>query len=158
MQALEWMRRHLLATGAIAGLVVGTVVGMARPIKASAPDPAALASWTEYGEGVVRRFDPAGYEKIRSARLWSPSGAAMPGAAVQWRLAGIIVDPVPTALVYGSDKGKALRLNVGDALPDGGRIEEITARSIRFTRDGCPFERVLYSVGDQAGTAGCGPQ
>ena len=158
MQVLERLRRHPLVVAAVAGLVVGAAVGLARPIRAAAPDAAELGAWIDLGPGVVSRYDEGQFARVRDARLLAGTPTAKrAGGSAQWRLAGIIVDPSPLALVYGDEKGKALRLKVGDALPDGGKVMEITARSIRFTRAGCQFERALYSASDLPVAGDCAP-
>jgi hypothetical protein len=158
MQVLDQLRRHPLVVAGVAGLLVGTALGLARPIHAAAPDAAELGAWADFGPGVVSRYDEARFARVRAARLLAaPPAAKRGGGSDQWRLAGIIVDPSPLALVYGAEKGKALRLKVGDALPDGGKLTEITARSIRFARAGCQFERALYSASDLPVAGDCPP-
>lgn len=157
MRVLETLRRKPLWSGALAGVLVGAVAGLWRPIQASAPDAAELAAWRDYPPAVATRFDEAQFAKVRDAGLWSAERGAGP-AAVQWRLAGIIVDPAPAALVYGDDKGRALRVQVGDTLPDGGKVRAFTGRSVRFERGGCEYDRALYSAIDQPVAAGCTPR
>lgn len=156
MRLPERLRSRPFLAAAAAGAILGTAIGLSVPIQATAPDPAEVSAWPEALQ-VAPRFDEARYARVRDANPWGGAEAARGPVMVQWRLAGIIVDPAPTALVYAKDGKRPLRLKVGDALPDGGKLVEITARSIRFTREGCEFERALYSVADQPGTGGCTP-
>lgn len=157
MRVPDRLRRNPLLAAALAGALVGVLAGLWRPIRASAPDASDLAAWREYPPSVAARFDEAQFARVRDARMWSAQRGPGP-AAVQWRLAGIIVDPVPVALVYGEDKGRALRLQAGDALPDGGEVREVTTRSVRFARGGCEYERALYSATDQPVADDCAPR
>ena len=55
MQVLDQLRRHPLVVAGVAGLLVGTALGLARPIHAAAPDAAEriLDTWltTEFRGG-----------------------------------------------------------------------------------------------------------
>lgn len=161
MRLVEIAQRHRIAAGALAGLVVGTVLGLAQPIRASAPDPAELAAWTPYDRASLQRYDEAMFAKVRDRAIWGGVQAGPGGTAVsrnaQWRLAAIVRAPQPVALVYAEGNTTPLRLQAGDALPDGGKVIEVTGRSIRFERAGCEYERALYSAVDTAAAA-CGGQ
>ena len=65
MQVLERLRRHPLVVAAVAGLVVGAAVGLARPIRAAAPDAAELGAWIDFGPGVVSRYDEGQFARVR---------------------------------------------------------------------------------------------
>lgn len=158
MRLVDYAQRHRVAAGAVAGLVVGTVLGLAQPIRASAPDADELAAWTPYDAAALARYDEVLFARIRDRPVWSGSASA-PGAAgaparVQWRLAAIADGPRPVALVFPEGSASAVRIMAGDALPDAGKVIEVTARSIRFERAGCEFERALYSEVDQT-APGC---
>lgn len=159
MQALDWLRGRPVAAASLAGLVLGIVIGLALPIRASAPDPAELAEWTDYGSADLARVDEATFAAARAGALLGRdlNAAGAPGApgAASWRLVGIIVDPAPIALVLSEGGAAPVEARAGEALPDGGRILEITARAVRFERAGCEYERALYSAGDVAIDDGC---
>jgi len=159
MQAIDWLRARPLAAGALAGLGLGIVLGLAMPIRASAPDPAELAAWTDYQAGSLARYDAATFAAARDAGLlgrnMNAAGAAGAAAAASWKLLGIIVDPDPTALVLAEGGKVPAKVRIGEALPDGARVVGMDARALRFERAGCEFERALYSAGDVAVAAGC---
>lgn len=159
MQVLDWLRARPLAAAALAGLAVGIVLGLAQPIQATAPDPAELAEWTDYGRVDLVRVDDATFAAAREAALFgrdlnAPGESGEPGRA-SWRLVGIIADPAAIALVVAEGDPTPVEARVGEALPDGGRILDITSRAVRFERAGCEFERALYSAGDVAVDDGC---
>ena len=159
MRALDWLRARPLAAAVLGGVLVGTVIGLAMPIQASAPDPAELAAWTDYASADLVRVDEATFAAARKAGLFgrdlNAPGAQGGAGEVRWRLVGIIVDPAPIALVLADGGKTPVEARAGEALPDGGRILEITPRAVRFERAGCEFERALYSAGDVAVGDGC---
>lgn len=159
MQALERLRAHPVAGAALGGLVLGVVLGLAMPIQASAPDVAELAEWTDYASADLVRVDEATFSAAREAALFgrqlNAAGSPEAPGTVAWRLVGIITAPAPIALVLAEGGATPVEVRVGEALPDGGRILEITPRAARFERAGCEFERALYSAGDVAVDDGC---
>lgn len=159
MRALDWLRARPLAAAALAGLALGIVLGLAMPIRASAPDPAELSAWTDYASADLVRVDEATFAAAREAGLFgrdlNAAGGTTGSGAASWRLVGIIVDPAPIALVLAEGGTAPVEARAGEALPDGGRILEITPRAVRFERAGCEFERALYSAGDVAVEDGC---
>jgi hypothetical protein len=159
MQALDWLRARPVAAAALGGLLLGVVLGLAMPIKASAPDPAELAEWIDYGSADLVRVDEATFAAARDAGLLgrelNAGGSADAPGTVAWRLVGIITAPAPIALVLAEGGATPVEVRVGETLPDGGRILEITPRAARFERAGCEFERALYSAGDVAVDDGC---
>lgn len=159
MQVLDRLRAHPVAGAALGGLVLGAVIGLSLPIQASAPDPAELAAWTDYGSADLVRVDEATFSAAREAALFgrqlNAEGSAEAPGTVAWRLVGIITSPAPIALVLAEGGATPVEARVGEALPDGGRILEITPRAARFERAGCEYERALYSAGDVAVDDGC---
>ena len=159
MQALDWLRTRPLAAASLAGLVLGVAIGLAIPIQASAPDPAELAAWADYGNADLVRVDEATFAAARDAALFgrdlNAAGAKGDPGTATWRLVGIIVDPAPIALVLAEGGTAPVEVRAGEALPDGGRILDITPRAVVFERAGCQFERALYSAGDVAVDDGC---
>lgn len=157
MLVIEFFRRRVLLAAALAGLVVGAAVGLAQPIRASAPDVAELDQWVPYGKMRLARFDEAEFSKVRAARIWGDAPGAAGSGAVQWRLTGIITHPAPAILVVAQGSKTVQQIKVAGALPDGGKIVGITSRSVRFTRSGCTYERALYSAIDPAEGGDCNP-
>ena len=157
MRPIDWARRHPLPAAALLGLGLGTVVGLAMPIRASAPDDAGKAEWTLPSPASLARFDEAQFARVRTAPAWGAAAAGPEAAkAASWRLAGIITRPVPAALVMAAGSKSAVRVRAGDVLPDGGKVLQVTPRAIVFERDGCRQERALYTaVAEPAG--GCSP-
>ena len=157
MVLVEFLRQRLLLAGALAGLLLGALVGLLQPIHASAPDPSTLDRWTGYDKAGVARFDQAAFNKVRAARIWGDTAGAAGQGRQQWRLTGIITHPTPAILVVAQGRSSVQELKEAGQLPDGGRIVEITSRSVRFTRSGCTYERALYSAIDPAEGADCTP-
>src|SRR5690606_7502245 len=98
MRLPERLRSRPFLAAAAAGAILGTAIGLSVPIQATAPDPAEVSAWSEALQ-VVPRFDEARYARVRDADPWGGAEAGRGPVMVQWRLAGIIVDPAPTALV-----------------------------------------------------------
>jgi hypothetical protein len=153
MRLIELAQRRPFVAAAVLGLLAGTVVGLAVPIRAAAPDEAGkTATWGLSGDTRLARFSGDQFAKVRAARAWGAPDAAAPGAkAATWRLAGIISRPVPMALVLAEGNKTALRVRAGDVLPDGAKVLQVTARGLVFERDGCRQERALYTAADPAG-------
>lgn len=156
MQWIEWLQRRPLLAAALLGMLLGGLIGSAWPIQAGLAATADTASWNLPANTVAVRFNEAAFAKVRDAQIWGTPGQA-PGAEKLpgWRLTGIISRPAPTALIIAEGSTSMTRAVVGDALPDGGKVLEISPRGIAFERKGCRYQRVLYAPVDPAEAAGC---
>lgn len=156
MPWIEWLQRHQLLAVALLGALLGAVIGIAWPMQAGLAPPADVGRWALPEAGKVIRFDEAAFAKVRDASIWGAPGQAAGGEKLlTWRLTGIIWRPAPTALVIAEGSSSMTRAVVGDALPDGGKVLQITPRGMTFERQGCRYQRVLYAPVDPAEAAGC---
>jgi len=76
----------------------------------------------------------------------------------QWRLTGIILQPVPMALVLADGSTAVARVAVGEALPDGDRLLAVAATGITYQHDGCTQELGLYRDPTAQPEADCATQ
>lgn len=157
MNPIESLRRRALLVMLALGAIGGAAAGLLHPI---APDSAERAgsvlAWQLPPISTVPRFDDKQFAAVSSRRLW---GSAAAGAAsgplgadgkpaLPWRLTGIILAPVPIALVLADGATSISRVAVGEALPDGDILLSVAATGIALQHDGCKRERRLY--GDPA--------
>lgn len=153
MRPSEFARQKPALAAALCGAVLGGVLGLARPAPEATADAVAEAAWVPYGRLDPARLSEREFNTLRGARIWG--GAASSRAeTVSWTLTGIIAAPAPAALVSVPGKKTVQQVGQGGELPDGGKIVEITSRSIRYTKAGCSYERALYSAPDPAGQTG----
>ena len=153
MRPSEFARQKPVLAAALGGVVLGAVLGLARPAPEAPADAVVETAWVPYGRLDPARFSEREFNTLRGARIWG--GAASNRAeTVSWTLTGIIAAPAPAALVSVPGKKTVQQVGQGGELPDGGKIVEITSRSIRYTKAGCSYERALYSAPDPAGQSG----
>lgn len=158
MPWIEWLQRRPLLAAALLGLLLGGVVGIAWPIQPATAPPTAATPWALPAPSVAIRFNDTAFAKVRDAKIWGAPGQAAGGQTLPgWRLTGIISRPAPAALIIAQGATTMTRAVVGDALPDGGKLLEISPRGIAFERQGCRYRRVLYAPVDPAEAAGCPP-
>lgn len=147
MPSLDLLRRHLLATVVIVGLLMGGIVGLFFPIRAASPPKAGSEAWTLPSIADTKRFREDDYAALRAARFWKT--VAGPGERsapkVEWTLTAIITRPRLMAAVSqpGAKQSSAL-VAVGAALPDGSMLLRLTREAVWFEKDGCVRERRLY--------------
>lgn len=159
MPSLDLLRRHLLPTAALAGLLVGGIIGLFLPIRAASPPKSSSEAWALPAIGDTKRFRDDAYTALRSARFWKTvAGPGQQGAPkVEWTLTAIITRPRPMAAIdrpggaaagHAGDKpGSSTASNliaVGDELPDGATLVRLTRDAVWFEKDGCLRERRLY--------------
>lgn len=147
MASLDLIRRHLFAAAAVAGLVLGGVVGLFVPIRAASPPKAGSESWTQPTIADTKRFHEDAYQGLRTARFWKT--VAGPGdrraPKVEWTLSAIITRPQAMAAINqpGAKQPSSL-VPVGDELPDGSTLVRLTRDAVWFEKDGCLRERRLF--------------
>lgn len=147
MPSLDLLRRHLLATVAIVGLLTGGIVGLFMPIRAAAPPRAGSEAWALPSIADTKRFREEAYTALRTARFWKT--VAGPGERsapkVEWTLAAIITRPrLMAAVSQPGAKQPSSMVAVGAELPDGSRLLRLTRDAVWFEKDGCVRERRLY--------------
>ena len=155
MPSLDLLRRHLLVTVAVAGLLLGGIVGLFVPIRAAPFPKTSSEAWTLPSLGDTKRFREDAYTALRAARFWKTvAGTGQQGAPkVEWTLTGIITRPRLMAAVGQTGNGRASvpgdkpasnLVAVGAELPDGSTLLRVTRDAIWFEKDGCVRERRLY--------------
>lgn len=151
MSPLEFWRERPLAAALLLGALIGAAVGTIRPIAAPSEQRAeSTLDWALPDAQVTTRFDENRFAQVRGLRIWGASaGVAAVGAdgkplVPNWRLTGIILEPQPIALVLADGATAVMRVAIGAALPDQGRLLAVDATGIVYERDGCRRRRVLY--------------
>lgn len=135
----------------VAVALLAVAAGALVPPPPSTTEEGAPVEWRLPAAAVLARTDEAAFASVRGAPIW---GAQAPGAsggsvkAPSWKLTGIIARPVPTALVVADGSRQVLPLRAGSPLPDGGVVTSVASGSLSYTRDGCRFERALYTVAE----------
>lgn len=150
MALIEFVRARPMIAFALLGVSLGSGLGLSRSIAPAVSERAANdLAWQLPPISVVKRFDDKQFAAVRKSRLWgdmvTASGRAADGKPVlQWRLTGIILEPVPMALVLADGSLSVQRVGVGEDLPDGAELRAVTATGIDYMHDGCPMARQLY--------------
>lgn len=145
------LRTRPLAAAALLGAGVGLVVGLALPPPSAHGWTPGDSTWALPPSEELDRVAPGAFEKLRAAAQFRPqSGSDRRGAAPSWKLAGIMADPAPIAMVTG-EQGKILQVPLDSPLPDGAVLTSVEIVSIRYTRDGCEFTRKLYDATEHRG-------
>lgn len=134
----------------LAAAAVGMAAGALVPPPRAEAGAAAPADWALPPASVLSRVREAEVGAVRSARIVGEAQAAT-GAGVKpaaWKLTGIMVRPVPAALIQAEGTPPLRAVRVGETLPGGGVVLAVSTTRIRFKRDACVFERALYSAAD----------
>ncbi len=147
MPSLDLVRRHLVITVAVAGLLIGAVAGLFFPIRAASAPKAARETWSLPTIDDTKRFREDAFASLRTARFWKTVNA--PGERgtprVDWTLTAIITRPRPMAVVSQTGgKQASLMVPIGEALPDGSTLLRMTRDAVWFEKDSCVRERRLY--------------
>jgi hypothetical protein len=150
---IESLRRRPLIAMAGLGVGLGAVLGLLHPITPRTAERAGSdLAWQLPPSSVVQRFDDKQFARVNGRRIWGASAAGAAddnlGAdgkpALPWRLTGIILEPVPIALVLAEGATSVGRVGVGERLPDGSTLLSVAATGIAYQREGCKLERRLY--------------
>lgn len=131
-----------LGACAIAGLVAGAA--WPPPPVHLEHDPA--ESWTLPAPATLTRLDEQAFSAAVRKAHWAGDAAGQGKTAQAWRLAGITRSAAPVALISvgkGLAQGDILRVAPGQALPDGGRLADITGDRVTVELDGC---RSVYQL------------
>lgn len=148
---IDQARGRPQATTAVAGLLIGLAAGLAIPPPSARDWTPGDAAWELPSQERLDRVAPGAFDTLRNAAPFrSQSGAGRQGAAPAWKLAGIMSDPSPVAMVIG-DQGKILQVPLDGSLPDGAQLTSVEIVSIGYTRDGCEFTRKLYDATEHRG-------
>ena len=146
MSLVERFRARPWLSVAVAGALVGTVIGLFLPIRAASPPRANDDAWALPTPASIKRFDEAGYQAVRSARFWGEiKGPGQRGAQVAgWTLGAIVTRPTVRIAVSLPGKTEVSWVALGAALPDGATFVAATRDTVWFEKDGCKRARKLY--------------
>ena len=138
MAWVDRLKARKLQVAMALGLAVGVVIGLFLPIRAAAPTDADTAQWSLPTAQSLQRFRDDQFRGLQSARFWGeparPGRRARQDTQTAWTLHAI-VSP-------GKTEQKWLRL--GDTLPDGSRLVNVSRDRIQYEKDGCRQSRDLY--------------
>lgn len=158
MRALDWLQAQPLQAAAVLGLLAGIGLGLAWPVTVPDPEKQRTGVWLAPARLAHARPLESEFSAVRNAPIWGDSAMGASGVKrAAWRLAGIIADPLPAALVLSDGSTDSHRVRVGGSLPDGGVIKQIMASSVSYVREGCTYERLLYGPVDPAENQACDP-
>ena len=146
MPVVERLRARPWLSVAVAGALVGAIIGLFLPIRAASPPKANDDAWALPTPASIKRFDEAGYQSVRSARFWGDIQApGQRGAQVAgWTLGAIVTRPTVRIAVTIPGKPGVSWVSLGAPLPDGATFVAATRDTVWFEKDGCKRARKLY--------------
>src|SRR3546814_6971168 len=144
MALVESLRTRPLLVFALLGALVGSSLGLLRSIAPAASErSSAELAWQLPPISVVSRFDERQFAAVQKRNIWgndavsSARGSGPDGKPVlPWQLTGIILEPVPMALVLTDGSTTVSRVAVGETLPDGGVLRAVAATHITCDSEG----------------------
>lgn len=162
MRWSEWVRAHPFGSSLVGGLLAGCIAGLLWPIVVPPPGTQAQDAWVAPARLAAVQPKEAEFTRVRDARIWGEGNVAAAGsgaAATQWRLVAIIAGPSPVAMVAHDRERELKRVAIGQSLPDGGVVREVTADGLVYEREGCRYERILYAAAEAVvGSCASAPQ
>lgn len=158
MALADLLRRRRFVVVAIAGCVVGVVVGLFLPIRAADPPKAEEAAWSLPNALALKRFSDEKYQTVRRARFWGdlamPGRRAAPESSI-WSLHAILTRPIVQVAVSVNGKPGQSWVRVGGALPDGSTLVAVTRDRAWSDKDGCRRVRALYKDNTKTDADAC---
>ena len=137
MSVVERLRTRPWLSVAVAGALVGSIIGLFLPIRAASPPKANDDAWALPTPASIKRFDEAGYQSVRSARFWGdikpPGRRSAP--TVLWTLGAIVTRPTVRIAVGIPGKPNVSWVSIGAALPDGATFVAATRDTVWFEKD-----------------------
>lgn len=150
MRLADWARAHPFETAGILGLALGAGLGLLWPVKVPPASQREAESWAPPAGLEAMRPKESEFTTVRDAPIWGSAGApgAKSGDAARatWRLTGIIEAPWPAVLVQVAGEARVTPVRVGEQLPDGAQVKRILEGGVRYTREGCTYDRMLYAA------------
>lgn len=158
MAPAEWLQRRPVLVAAVAGAVLGAVIGLFLPIRAADPPRADELRWSLPGPQALQRFRDDQYQAVRAARYWND--VAAPGRGRQapstWTPVAILTRPEQRLAVTVNGKPGTQWIRIGQPLPDGATLVALDRDRLWFEKDGCRQSRPLYpGKPDAAPTEAC---
>ncbi|MEF9977086.1 MAG: hypothetical protein RR969_00870 [Thermomonas sp.] len=158
MALADLLRRRRFVAVAIAGSIVGAVIGLFLPIRAADPPKAEETAWSLPNAQALKRFRDDNFRTVRAARFWGE--LAMPGrtAANQtsgWSLSAIVTRPIVQVAVSVGGKPAQTWVRLGGVLPDGATLVAVNRDRVWFEKDDCKRVRSLYQDKTRPDPDGC---
>ena len=158
MAFADLLRRRRFIVVAMAGSVVGAVIGLFLPIRAADPPKAEDPAWSLPNAQALKRFRDDNFQTVRRARFWGE--LAMPGRSTAnqpstWSLSAIVTRPRVQVAVSVGGKPAQTWVRLGGALPDGATLVAVNRDRIWFEKDGCKRVRSLYQDKTKPDPEGC---
>ncbi len=159
MAFADLLRRRRFVAVAIAGGVVGAVIGLFLPIRAADPPKAENTAWSLPNAQALKRFRDDNFQTVRRARFWGelamPGRSAAANQSSAWSLRAIVTRPVVQVAVAVGSKPAQTWVRLGGALPDGATLVAVNRDRVWFEKDGCKRVRSLYQDKTRPDPEGC---
>ena len=162
MAPADRLRRRRMLLAVLAGTALGALIGLFLPIRAAQPSDADATAWSLPNAQALKRFSEEDFRRLLSARFWgelSRPGERARQPQVTWRLHAIVTRPeVQVAVSQADGKSSQAWIRLGDALPDGSTLVQVSRDGVIFEKDGCRRRRALYRVSTtepDAAVSGC---
>lgn len=148
MAWVDRLKARKLQVAMALGLAVGVVIGLFLPIRAAAPTDADTAQWSLPTAQSLQRFRDDQFRGLQSARFWGelarPGRRARQDTQTAWTLHAIVTRPQVQVAIGSPGKTEQKWLRLGDTLPDGSRLVNVSRDRVQYEKDGCRQSRDLY--------------
>lgn len=137
--------------------LAGLIAGIAWPPPPIPRTSAEAGEWALPSDEALSRYSGEAFQQAQSTVRWDAKGTVSPDSAEsRWRLAGLLNDPSPVALILTGEKpSKLQRIMPGGTLPDGSRLMKIDNDKITTQQDSCELVYQLYRQAPISASATC---
>lgn len=141
----------------LAGLLaLGIVAGAAWPPPPLPKAQTGTNTWSLPPAKSIARHVPQDMATLTNGMRWNADAGGMPGEKSAWRLAGTLDETGPAILVMTPDSpAKALRIAVGERLPDGSILQTVDGDRAVTERDNCITTYQLFHAEAVDSSDGC---
>lgn len=167
MQLPEWAVRRPLTLSWLGCIVVGLLLGwLNTPLTHDTNAAADASPWQPPSTAALSRYSAGAFQNLRASKAWADVEATAGGGDVRdqagqlvprWSLVGVVLTPVPTALILDGTQGKVERLAVGANLPDGSTLAAIHHDSVTLSTRGCARQVRLFPSPHDTKAESCPP-